>query len=214
MDFYYSTDPNSAGKSPAEFNGQAATKVVGYMKRLNDETAEVLAGTHKWARCDKYADGAKRVIRGEEGFVMRETATYIRLSPVRVAKDKFSATIELRDGDGETVTVTVDPSGISGLDMSMETQKRGTAVLIKIPVRVTGSFFEGARELEAAEWMDKDLEFQEVDSWFQIRERPEWKRAVDSGPDFIDEAFEAVKEIVLTHCRGALRSARRGPEIM
>ena len=83
---YYSTDPNAAGRSPAELNGKAASNLVAFIARLNDETPEALAGTHRWTRCDSHADGALRLIRGEEGFVMRPIDTHVRIVPVRVEK--------------------------------------------------------------------------------------------------------------------------------
>jgi hypothetical protein len=87
---YYSTDPQAAGRSPAELNGRGASNMIAYMKLLNAETAECLVGTHRYVRCEKDADGAKRLVRGEEGFVMLETDTFIRLAPVRVAKASAS----------------------------------------------------------------------------------------------------------------------------
>ncbi|GGD31524.1 hypothetical protein GCM10011335_38200 [Aureimonas glaciei] len=80
---FYSTDPQAAGRTPAETNCKAAGNMVGYMHLLNEETPEALAGTHRWVRCHDDAEGAKRLIRGEDGYVMRETDCYIRMVPVR-----------------------------------------------------------------------------------------------------------------------------------
>lgn len=77
---FYSTDPLTAGRMPAEKHGKDATNMVAYMKILTDEA---LAGTHRWVRCHDDADGAIRLIFGEDGSAMLETDCYVRMVPVR-----------------------------------------------------------------------------------------------------------------------------------